>query len=98
MSSPLDILVTGGTGYIGQNLIPSLLVRGHRVRVLTRRESSGQVPDGAAPVIGDALNDDSVAAALRIGNTLIHLVGTPHPTPSKATSSRKSTSCRSAPA
>ena len=84
MPSPLDILVTGGTGYIGRNLIPLLLARGHRVRVLARQESVKHVPAGATAVIGDALNDDSVAAALRSGDTLIHLVGTPHPTPSKA--------------
>src|SRR5258708_16066883 len=84
MPSPLDILVTGGTGYIGRNLIPLLLARGHRVRVLAREESVKHVSAGATPVTGDALNDDSVAAALRSGDTLIHLVGTPHPTASKA--------------
>ena len=83
MPSALDILITGGTGYIGRNLIPLLLARGHRVRVLAREESVKHVPAGATAVIGDALNDDSVAAALRSGDTLIHLVGTPHPTPSK---------------
>jgi nucleoside-diphosphate-sugar epimerase len=84
MPSPLDILVTGGTGYIGRNLIPLLLARGHRVRVLAREESVKHVPAGATAVTGDALSDDSVAGALRPGDTLIHLVGTPHPTPSKA--------------
>jgi len=84
MTTALDILVTGGTGYIGQNLIPLLLTRGHRVRVLARVESEKRVPAGAEPVIGDALSEDSVAAALRPGDTLIHLVGTPHPSPSKA--------------
>lgn len=84
MPTPLDILVTGGTGYIGRNLVPLLLSRGHRVRVLTRAESVQRVPAGAISVVGDALSDDAVAAALRDGDTLIHLVGTPHPSPSKA--------------
>ncbi len=83
-ATPLDILVTGGTGYIGRNLIPLLLARGHRVRVLTRAESVQRVPAGATSVVGDALSDDSIATALHAGDTLIHLVGTPHPTPSKA--------------
>jgi len=83
-ATPLDILVTGGTGYIGRNLIPLLLARGHRVRVLTRAESAQRVPAGATSVVGDALSDDSIATALHAGDTLIHLVGTPHPTPSKA--------------
>ena len=44
----------------------------------------GRVPDGATPVVGDALDAESVAAALRSGDTVVHLVGTPHPNPSKA--------------
>lgn len=84
MPTPLDILVTGGTGYIGRNLIPPLISRGHRVRVLARAESVNRMPAGATAVVGDALGDDSIAGALRPNDTLIHLVGTPHPTPSKA--------------
>lgn len=84
MPAALDILVTGGTGYIGRQLIPVLLARGHRVRVLTRRESARRVPAGAEPVIGDALDAESVAAAFRADDSIIHLVGTPHPSPAKA--------------
>ena len=84
MATPFDILVTGGTGYIGRNLIPALLARDHRVRVLTRAHSTNRVPEGAMAIIGDALSESSVAASLRPNDTLIHLVGTPHPTPSKA--------------
>ena len=84
MTTPLDILITGGTGYIGRHLVPLLLERGHRVRVLTRASSAERVPAGATPVIGDALDENSVAAALREDDTVVHLVGTPHPTPSKA--------------
>ena len=84
MATPFDILDTGGTGYIGRNLIPALLARGHRVRVLTREQSTKRVLEGATAIIGDALSERSVAASLRPNDTLIHLVGTPHPTPSKA--------------
>ena len=81
---PLDIFVTGGTGYIGAQLIPVLLARGHRVRALARAASVGRVPAGATSVIGDALEAKSIEAELRSADTVIHLVGTPHPTPSKA--------------
>ena len=84
MTTPLEILVTGGTGYIGQHLITPLLARGHRVRALARQESFDRVPAGALAIVGNALQVDSVAAALRPGDTVVHLVGTPHPTPSKA--------------
>ena len=84
MPTPIDILVTGGTGYIGQHLIPLLLSRGHRVRALARESSLHRVPAGALPVVGDALDADSIAAALRPDDTVVHLVGTPHPSPTKA--------------
>jgi uncharacterized protein YbjT (DUF2867 family) len=84
MTSPVDILITGGTGYIGGHLIPALLARGHRVRALAREESVGRVPKGAKAIAGDVLNMQSIEAALQPEDTVIHLVGTPHPTPSKA--------------
>jgi uncharacterized protein YbjT (DUF2867 family) len=71
-----DVLVTGGTGYIGSALIPALLERGHRVRVLTRQGSAGRVPEGAEAVVGDPLSIESIKSALRFGDTIVHLVGT----------------------
>jgi len=79
-----EVLVTGGTGYLGTALAPALLARGHRVRVLARPASVRRVPAGALAVAGDALSAESVASALREGDTLVHLVGTPHPGPLKA--------------
>jgi uncharacterized protein YbjT (DUF2867 family) len=84
MSKPLDILITGGTGYMGTHLIPLLLARGHRVRVLTRAASVARVPSGAAALLGDALEPDVISGVLRSNDTLVHLLGTPHPNPSKA--------------
>ncbi len=84
MPTPLNVLVTGGTGYIGRHLIPLLLNRGHRVRVLARAKSVARVPTGATPVLGDALDTECVVAALDGIDAVIHLVGTAHPSPSKA--------------
>jgi uncharacterized protein YbjT (DUF2867 family) len=80
----MDVLVTGATGYIGTRLVATLAARRHAVRALARPGSEGRVPAGVPVVPGDALDPDSVAGALRSGDTLVHLVGTPHPDPSKA--------------
>jgi nucleoside-diphosphate-sugar epimerase len=79
-----SVLISGGTGYIGRRLVPALLTRGHDVRVLGRRESVTRVPAGATAIVGNALSAADVSAALTPDSTLVHLVGTPHPSPSKA--------------
>jgi uncharacterized protein YbjT (DUF2867 family) len=79
----MDVFVSGGTGYLGRATIGLLLDRGHDVRALTRPSSLGRVPPGAEPVIGDALDSLTFADALAATTTLVHLVGTPHPNPSK---------------
>ena len=84
MTLAREVFVTGGTGYIGRRLVSRLLARGHRVRVLTRPESAGRVPGGALPVVGNALAADTFTSALTPRDTIVHLVGTPHPGPAKA--------------
>jgi len=79
-----NVLISGGTGYIGRRLAAALLTRGHNVRVLARHESVPRVPAGATAVVGNALSAADVTAALTPDTTLVHLVGTPHPSPSKA--------------
>lgn len=79
----MDVFVTGGTGYLGRETIGILLQRGHTVRALTRPSSTNRVPTGATPVVGDALDSATFASALFSATTLMHLVGTPHPNPSK---------------
>jgi uncharacterized protein YbjT (DUF2867 family) len=78
------VVISGGTGYVGRRLVSALLARGHDVRVLARRESATRVPQGATAVVGNALNSGDVAGALTTDATLVHLVGTPHPSPAKA--------------
>jgi uncharacterized protein YbjT (DUF2867 family) len=78
------VFVTGGTGYIGRPLIAALCARGYRVHALVRRESRSRLPESAIPVIGSALDAATFSSAIPDGATIVHLVGTPHPNPSKA--------------
>ena len=78
------MFVTGATGYIGQRLTSALIARGHSVRALARPESVGRVPPGTTAVVGNALDASTFAPAVTAADTIVHLVGTPHPSPKKA--------------
>ena len=38
------ILITGGTGFIGQRLVPALQAQGHKLIVLTRNANNSNLP------------------------------------------------------
>jgi uncharacterized protein YbjT (DUF2867 family) len=70
------ILVTGATGYVGGRLVPELLARGYRVRVMVRaglHEHEQRWPD-AEVVVADALNSDSLGPALQGIHTAYYLL------------------------
>jgi len=78
------IFITGATGYMGRSVITALLARGHQVRGLVRAGSERKLPAGCEAVIGDALNATTYIDTIAPADTFIHLVGVPHPNPSKA--------------
>ncbi|HLX84288.1 MAG TPA: NAD(P)H-binding protein [Terriglobales bacterium] len=78
------VFITGGTGYIGTSLIPILLERDHKVRVLVRPGSKAKLPAACEVVSGNALDANSYRQLIRPADTFIHLVGVPHPSPAKA--------------
>lgn len=72
------ILVTGGTGFIGQALIRHLVEEGHRVRTLIRPSPhSPNLPLGVpVEVAVSALNDERGLRAALVGvDTVYHLAG-----------------------
>jgi len=69
---------------MGRALIPVLLARGHRVTALVRPGAEGKLPLGCASVAGNALDAATFADHVAPADTLVHLVGTPHPAPWKA--------------
>jgi len=78
------VFVTGATGYIGRQLTAALVARGHDIRALVRPESLGRAPAGVTTVVGNALDASTFGSAVTGSDTIVHLVGTPHPSPSKA--------------
>src|ERR1700747_1772789 len=70
----MKILVTGGTGKVGTEVVQALLGRGASVRVLTRNKEA-KLPDGAEVAIGDLLDPGSVRSALNDVDKLFLLVG-----------------------
>ena len=70
------ILVTGATGYIGGRLVPELLERGYRVRVMVRGiapEILERWPD-VEVAVADALEIDSLMRALEGVHTAYYLI------------------------
>jgi len=70
------ILVTGATGYIGGRLVPELIARGYKVRIMVRNnlpEYQVQWP-GVEIAVADALNVDSLGKALDGIHTAYYLI------------------------
>ncbi len=78
-----DVFISGGTGYLGRQLIPELLARGHAVRSIVRRGSEGKLPAGCRAAPADALGAATFSGAIAPADTFIHLTGTPKPAPWK---------------
>ncbi|MFI6596496.1 NAD(P)H-binding protein [Nonomuraea sp. NPDC050536] len=58
------ILVTGGTGNVGANIVRELLDAGEKVRVMTRNPTDHSLPDGVEVVPGDLTRPETLPAAL----------------------------------
>ena len=71
----MDVLVTGGTGFVGANLVRELIGDGHRVRVLARKGGDRRALVGCAVDIaeGDLLDVDSVRAAVAGARRVYHV-------------------------
>lgn len=70
----MKILVTGGTGALGQQVVPLLAGRGAAVRILSRR--SREV-EGVEAVRGDMVTGEGLAEAVRDVDVLVHCASDP---------------------
>ncbi|MGH3338769.1 MAG: SDR family oxidoreductase, partial [Propionibacteriaceae bacterium] len=71
MTSP--VLVTGGTGTLGRQVVPRLRDAGREVRVLSRHSRSAG--DGIELVTGDLATGEGIDAAVDGVETIVHLAG-----------------------
>ncbi len=61
----MNVLVLGGTGTVGSNVVGELLKRGANVAVLTRDSKKKALPAGVEPVVGDLLDPVTVRSAFQ---------------------------------
>jgi len=73
----MKVLVTGGTGVVGEGVIAALLERGHSVRLLTRHagEDAGRWPRGVEARNGDVASAASMRGAAAGCEAIVHVAG-----------------------
>ncbi len=71
----MKALVTGGTGFIGANLVDGLTAAGHTARILRRQSSRLDALDGLSyeDAIGDLLDFDSLVPAMAGCDWVFHV-------------------------
>lgn len=72
------ILVTGGTGFVGREIVKQLAATGHRIRLLVRhpeRAAAFAKKHGCEMATGDVLDPASLEAAMQGATAVVHLVG-----------------------
>ena len=72
----MDVLVVGGTGFVGRHLCAELRDRGHDVTALSRHpnEEGERPPDGVGTAVGDVTAYDSIAGAFAGRDVAVNLV------------------------
>src|SRR4051812_31499915 len=78
----MQILITGGAGFVGSHLADELLRHGHRVRALDNLTEQVHGPGARRPeylakdvelLVGDVRDGEAVRRALRGGDAVFHL-------------------------
>lgn len=69
----MNVLVSGGTGYVGTEVVASLASAGHEVRALVHHARPG-LPEGVEQVSGDVADAASYSVAAEGCDAIVHLV------------------------
>lgn len=70
-----NILITGGTGFLGRNLVPTLIQEGAHVIILTRHPESAQEPKGAEFVVWDGRTTQGWGQRMDQVDIVVNLAG-----------------------
>jgi nucleoside-diphosphate-sugar epimerase len=70
-----QVFVTGGSGFVGQNLIPMLIEQGYKVKALARSKQAVQKVEqlGAIAIKGDLNDVEALAKGIKDSSTVFHL-------------------------
>lgn len=77
------VFISGGTGYVGKELIKQLLQKRYEVYALARRGSEKKLPEGCNIITGDALKAETFRDKIFPCETFVQLTGVAHPGPGK---------------
>ena len=74
-NSNKNIFITGGSGFVGRNLIPMLIENGYSVKALARSTSSSNLLKslGATIINGDLNNEKAIELGVKDCNSVFHL-------------------------
>jgi NADH dehydrogenase len=70
----MNVLVAGGSGFVGKNLCRELEARGHSVTALSRSPGNDDLPDGISKAMGDVSAYDSIAGHFAGADAVVNLV------------------------
>jgi dihydroflavonol-4-reductase len=73
----MKAFVTGGTGFLGQRLIPKLLAHNYKVTALVRSQKDAEAMEamGVQPTLGDITRRESMRAGMRASDVVFHIAG-----------------------
>src|SRR4051812_25175654 len=72
-ASPMKILVTGGSGFIGSHVVDVLAARGHDPVIFDRVRSPHHERGSVPTVLGDATDTELLAVAMEGCDAVVHL-------------------------